>query len=275
VSDENLMANKSLKNQSSADHSLLATPLYHRVYTALRQKLMDGTHAQGEPLPGEPTLALQYGVARVTVRRALAQLEAEGLVRRKPGAGTFASKPAGPKSAPRENLGGWLDPVLAAAEGTGARELAIGRVKAPARVALALALRPLTMVLRIERVRTRKGLPFIHTVIYIPESHAAFFENIKLDTRTTTAILEQSGVPITTVDQVISATACDGASARALGIAVGAPLILVKRVLRDDSDTPVEYFESVYLPDHCEYRQSLRRMPNGQGADGAHWAPLG
>lgn len=269
------MATKSLKNHLSADQSLLATPLYHRVYTALRQKLMDGIHAEGEPLPGEPTLALHYGVARVTVRRALAQLEADGLVRRKPGAGTFASKPAGIKHAPRENLGGWLDPVLAAAEGTGARELSMGRVKAPARVALALALRPHTLVLRIERVRTRKGQPFIHTVIYIPESHAVFFENKKLDLRTTTAILEQSGVPLATVDQVISATACDDASARALGIAVGAPLILVKRVLRDDGDTPVEYFESVYRPDHCEYRQSLRRIPNGKGLDGARWAPLG
>lgn len=269
------MAIQSLKNHSPANHGLLATPLYHRVYTALKQKLTDGIHAPGEPLPGEPTLALQYGVSRVTVRRALSQLEAEKLVRRKPGAGTFASKPAGPKPATRENLGGWLNPVLAAAEGTGARELAMGRIKAPARVAQALALRPHTPVLRIERVRTRKGQSIIHTVIYIPESHAVFFENKKLGSSTTTAILERSGVPLAAVDQVISATACDGASARALGITVGAPLILVKRILRDDSGTPVEYFESVYRPDHCEYRQSLRRQPNEGNANGASWTPLG
>src|SRR3954462_10099560 len=61
-------------------------PKYHQVYLVLREQLHEGVFAQG--LPGELALMRQFGVARVTVRRALQELAGEGLIARERGRGT-------------------------------------------------------------------------------------------------------------------------------------------------------------------------------------------
>jgi GntR family transcriptional regulator len=64
----------------------LPLPKYHQIYLVLREQLQEGRFADG--LPGELALAGQFGVARVTVRKALEQLSTEGLIDRAPGRGT-------------------------------------------------------------------------------------------------------------------------------------------------------------------------------------------
>jgi GntR family transcriptional regulator len=53
----------------------LPLPKYHQIYLVLREQLREGRFDQG--LPGELALMGQFGVARVTVRRALSQLAEE------------------------------------------------------------------------------------------------------------------------------------------------------------------------------------------------------
>ena len=60
--------------------STLPLPKYHRIYLVLREQLHEGRFAAG--LPGELALMQQFGVARVTVRRALQELAGEGLISR-------------------------------------------------------------------------------------------------------------------------------------------------------------------------------------------------
>ena len=55
-------------------------PKYHQVYLVLREQLQEGRFNQG--LPGEVALMKQFGVARVTIRRALSQLAGDGLIAR-------------------------------------------------------------------------------------------------------------------------------------------------------------------------------------------------
>lgn len=65
-----------------------------RVETVMRQMetaLLDGTWRAGAKLPSERTLALEYDVARNTVREALQRLAARGLVQSRRGAGVFAT----------------------------------------------------------------------------------------------------------------------------------------------------------------------------------------
>jgi len=72
-------------------------PKYHQVYLVLREQLQEGRFDAG--LPGELALMAQFGVARVTVRRALAQLSEEGLIERQPGRGTRPVRTVGTKAA--------------------------------------------------------------------------------------------------------------------------------------------------------------------------------
>ena len=58
----------------------MAKTKYNEIYTALREKMEDGTYAFQELLPSENTLVKEFGCSRNTIRRAIGQLASEGYV---------------------------------------------------------------------------------------------------------------------------------------------------------------------------------------------------
>jgi GntR family histidine utilization transcriptional repressor len=69
----------------------LAAPPYARVKQHLKQGLAAGRWPPGALMPSEAELVAEFGVSRMTVNRALRELQAEGLVARTQGVGTFAA----------------------------------------------------------------------------------------------------------------------------------------------------------------------------------------
>jgi len=67
-------------------------PLYKQVYDALVDRLVKGYWKPSESLPSEFALADELGVSQGTVRKALNQLVAENLLRRRQGKGTYVSE---------------------------------------------------------------------------------------------------------------------------------------------------------------------------------------
>jgi len=67
-------------------------PLYSRIAYSLRHKILSGQMEPGSKLPGEEKLAEFYGVSRITLRMALSHLEAEKLISRTRGKGTFVAE---------------------------------------------------------------------------------------------------------------------------------------------------------------------------------------
>src|SRR6266852_1604352 len=67
-----------------------------QVYSSLRERIIGGALAPGTRLPSYPKLAAEFGLAPMTVRQALARLEAEGLITCEHGRGTFVCARAGP-----------------------------------------------------------------------------------------------------------------------------------------------------------------------------------
>lgn len=75
-------------------------PLYQNIVLLLRHQLAAGTLAPGVVFPPEDALARQCGVARLTMRQALAVLVAEGWLVRRQGFGTVVAPPAPRRPAP-------------------------------------------------------------------------------------------------------------------------------------------------------------------------------
>ena len=71
-----------------------ALPRYHQIFLLLREAIRDGVYAADQQVPGEMELAAQYGVSRITTKRALNELERAGLVTRERGRGTRVRRSA-------------------------------------------------------------------------------------------------------------------------------------------------------------------------------------
>lgn len=75
-----------------------SAPLYAQVRDVLRAEITDGTHAPGDKLPSESILAARFGVNRLTLRHAVAELAREGLVIARQGSGTYVTASPPPYS---------------------------------------------------------------------------------------------------------------------------------------------------------------------------------
>ena len=70
------------------------TAKYRKIFEALRKDIRDGRYPDGVPLPSEETIVRKHGVSRITAVRAMDELVKCGLVYRKRGSGTFATRTA-------------------------------------------------------------------------------------------------------------------------------------------------------------------------------------
>lgn len=67
----------------------MTAPLYEALATYLRRAISTGTYGPGHHLPSESDLRAEHGVSRSTIRRALDQLQREGLIYSDPRRGWF------------------------------------------------------------------------------------------------------------------------------------------------------------------------------------------
>ena len=68
-------------------------PLYLQIKDDLLSKIEEGVWHQNDMIPTEEQFCNEYGVSKITVREAIKILVQDGLLHRKPGKGTFISKP--------------------------------------------------------------------------------------------------------------------------------------------------------------------------------------
>lgn len=66
-------------------------PLYSRVATIIQHKILSGQYEAGERLPTEEELVQYFGASKITIRSALSILQANGLITRNPGKGTYVA----------------------------------------------------------------------------------------------------------------------------------------------------------------------------------------
>lgn len=261
------------RNGSQADSG--ASPLpeggkSRRVYLLLRDEIARGSYPEGTPLPGEQRLAADFGVSRVTVRRALAALDADGLIERRPGSGTLVrAAPAGDRLS--GDFATLMPQLIAMGQSTEARLLSFAYDTATPKVAGLLGLDAEARVQTAVRVRSIDGAPFSHLTTHVPEEIARNYSETELATTPLFRLLERGGVRIDSAEQSVSATLATPDVAEALGVSVGAALLWIERVVRDDTGRGIELLSAQYRPDKFRLDMTLSRV----GARGRRqWAPV-
>jgi GntR family transcriptional regulator len=246
-------------------NAVMPLPKYHQVYLLLREQLQEGRFAAG--LPGELALMRQFGVARVTVRRALEQLVAEGLIAREPGRGTRAlmtdaanASGAADGHGQRAQLTGLLENLVSMGLKTSVKVLDLAIIPATLPVARALSVPAGTEVQKAVRVRSTREGPLSHITTYVPQTLAQGFGRKELASKPILLLLEESGVRVGRAQQTISARLADAEVAKHLGVSVGTALLAVRRVVYDADDRPVQWLHGLYRPDRYEYQMELSRV---------------
>ena len=241
----------------------LAMPLpkYHQIYMVLREQLAEGRFAAG--LPGELKLVQQFGVARVTVRKALERLAADGLIERKPGRGTTPRlAPAAAAPPQRAQLNGLLENIVSMGLKTRVKVISCETLAASPGVAQQLALAPGTPVQKAVRVRSTAEGPLSHITTHVPADLAHSFGRRELARRPILLLLEDSGVRIGRATQTLSARLADADVAGLLGLPVGSALLTVNRLIFDTDDRPVQWLQGLYRPDRYQVEMQLSRVGN-------------
>lgn len=255
----------------------LPLPKYHQIYLVLREQLAEGRFAGG--LPGELALAGQFGVARITVRKALAQLAADGLIHRTPGRGTVpraatsakgGAKGAGVKHGgkgrdgqgghSRAQLTGLLENIVTMGLATRVKVLECELVPASAAVAGALQIDPGAPVQKAQRVRSTREGPLSLITTYVPAALAQGFGRRELAKKPILILLEEAGVRIGHATQTISARLADVHAAQHLEVTVGSALLAVTRLIHDARGRPVQWLHGLYRPDRYQYEMQLSRV---------------
>ncbi|HEX7892406.1 MAG TPA: GntR family transcriptional regulator [Ramlibacter sp.] len=214
------------------------TALHRQVYLVLRDRLLSGAIAPEAQLPPEPMLCEQFGVSRITLRRAVADLEEEGLLRRVQGRGTFATAPAAPAHARSE---GYVDDVRQLSTDTSVKVLELDMLQAPPWVAARLQIAAGETVQRSVRVRLRHGVPVVLLTAWVPQRWSEGITRADLARRPLNELLRQRGLRFGRVLQEICACLADPLQAQRLEVSVGAALLQVDRLVHDREGAPVEF----------------------------------
>jgi GntR family transcriptional regulator len=244
----------------------LPLPKYHQVYLVLREQLADGRFEHG--VPGEVHLMKEFGVARVTVRKALERLVADGLIERSPGRGTVpvVRRAVAGRRPPR--LTGLLENIVDMGLRTSVKVLRCEVLPASDVVARQLDLAPGTPVQKAVRVRSTRFGPLSHITTHVPQAIAKGFSRRELARQPMLVLLEGAGVVIGRARQSISARLADAEVARLLQVDVGSALLAVQRLVFDAHERPVQWLQGLYRPDRYQYEMQLSRVG---GIDAKLW----
>jgi GntR family transcriptional regulator len=237
-------------------------PLYARVQTAIRDAIRQGRLSPGAPLPSEKDLEVEHGVSRITVRRALEELEREGLILRGRGRQARVVEPL--VSVARTEIEDDLADMLQLVRGTEPRVLSFAWKLPDETVRANLGVGPDEPVLLVERLRSSHGRPIMHTSAHVPAWIGAKLDRGTMRERTMLENLQEAGVTIAHAEQIMHAAPCPAALAAHLDLAPGDPVFLIERLVRDDRERPIQHLLATFRWDSFSYRVSSTRSETGR-----------
>jgi GntR family transcriptional regulator len=224
-------------------------PLYIQIEQDLRHLIDSGELAPLDRVPSEAELSKRFGVSRMTSRKGLDRLVAEGVLFRQPGKGTFVSA----AKIDHDPASQYSFSMAMSALGLTVRTkvLVAGMVNGAEHVTGALGLPTRARVIFVRRLRLVDGSPSAIHDVYLPTRlQDILAEN--LESSLTELLARRDGVGAVGRDS-IDALAAAGEFARLLAIPVGAPLLRKQGTVFSQSFEPLRYSEAYYRADRFKF----------------------
>ncbi|MET7419698.1 GntR family transcriptional regulator [Dactylosporangium sp. NPDC005555] len=239
----------------------MKTPLYVRIERELRARL--DRAAPGDALPAESVLAEEFGVARMTMRAALNALEADGLIERIQGRGTYVRQRPAQRAA--GTLMSFQDQVRSWGRTPSSRVVEAEVRAASADEAAALRLTAAApRVVSIVRVRMADGTPLAVEYAAFP-AHLTALLDADLEGGSLHRALNDLGLRPTLGSSTLTAQPA-GPDGDRLNVPAAEPLLVETRLIVDQHSAPLEYTVSRYVGSRYALRVTFDVQPPQTGA---------
>lgn len=247
----------------SADEDLLpARPLlredgllYQQLVAILRGPIASGAYAVGSALPTEASLARRFGVSLITVRQALRQLEAEGLIRKRAAKAAVVTEPP-TQPRPSSDLKSFAD--FAANTRDGRLDVRSYREERSVSAAAAFGLA------ERERCHCLRGVlwvgeePRTQVTIYFPPQVGSRLAREDFDDVVVfRSVQRRLGIRYAGARVTLRAEAADVTLARDLGYVEGGPVLVMELLYRSVDGQPVELTIAKYRADRSSISYDL------------------
>jgi len=233
-------------------------PRYQRLRDDLAVRINRRELRPGDLIPSEAELAARHSVAIGTVRKAIDQLVADGVLERQQGRGTFVR---------RARFNSSLFRFFRFQSESGERRIPRSRiirrkiVAASTAVASALRLSPGEPVIGLSRLRLIDGEPLLAEEIWLQKSR--FEAVLALQPEDFGDLLyplyeERCGQIVVSADENLSVETATAMQARLLRLEAGAPLIVIERLAFDLERHPIEWRRSRGPATRFRYHVEIR-----------------
>lgn len=223
-------------------------PLSHQLAQQLAAAIDTGVLKPGDAFENELALAERLEVSRPTVRRAIGDLAARGLLVRRRGIGTTVAKAVVHR---RKDLAGLFDDLVREGRTPLTEVLAFEPGRSNPEVARILGLEPDTPLVHLERLRSVEEGPVAVLRNWLPPQWADLDPG-ELTGRGLFSILRSHGVVPAVAQQAIGARPAGAAERRLLRLGQDVAVLTMSRRTYDATGTPVEFADHCYR--HDRYR---------------------
>lgn len=236
--------------------ALARVPLYHQLYSVLKNSILNGTIAYDAQLPTEQQLAATFDISRITAKRAMDELASESLIARFRGKGshvTYKYKPK-PVQAP---LVGMLEDLYEMGKHSIVRVISVEEVVPPAEIRQRLGIDEDETVHKLVRVRSNEeGEPYAYYVSWTVGIRKGFTKK-NLEKTPRLNVFRDNGIKLAKIDQVLSAENASARISKDLDVEPGAALLSIRRQSHNESGDVVDVLDCLYNPKRFQYSMVL------------------
>lgn len=234
-------------------------PLYLQIKDALKKKILSGEYAPNQRMPSESELMASFDVSRITVRQALRDLNAEGLVFTSQGKGTFASKPKAMQDV--QHLEGFAEAMTSKGYDASARILSVREITPNKDVQERLDVAAKDGVIEVVRVRYLNGEPVSLDTSFFPVVVGKQLLSKDLTGDIFPLLENELHLPLGKAEISLEAMPANAEVAQELGMEVGSPIMWVKRLVRDIHGHALDYEYLAIRGDSYQYHFEIDRDP--------------
>lgn len=239
-------------------------PLYYQLYNVLKTRIIDGEYTVGSVLPSESEMIQEFGVSRITIRRALSDLENDGYIEKRKGKGSIVLRMR--LERPLTVFNSFSGDALARGDRPSSIILSIERVLAGVHVAEKLGIPASNEVYALVRLRLLNGRivalhkSYIRTDLGFTVDAKDFGEDTSLY-----SFLEEKGIVLGSADETVEARLASNELKRCLFIEEPSCAIVYKeRTTYDILMKPVEFSENSYRGDQYKYSVHIVNVTGGK-----------